>query len=38
VDAGCDDYLRKPIQRQTLLRTVAEWIVRVRGRATQATT
>lgn len=30
IDAGCDDYATKPIDRQKLLATVARWATRVR--------
>jgi CheY-like chemotaxis protein len=30
LDAGCDDFATKPIDRQNLLATVAQWIVRGR--------
>ncbi len=31
LNAGCDDYVTKPIDRQTLLASVARWIVRNRS-------
>ena len=30
MDAGCDDYATKPIDRQNLLKTVAHWMDRNR--------
>ncbi len=35
VDAGCDDYLTKPIDRAVLLAKVAQWIQRTRQRQTR---
>ena len=32
VDAGCNDYATKPINRQTLLATIAQWATRTSPR------
>ena len=36
LDAGCDDYAAKPIDRARLLASCAEWIERHRARRSQA--
>jgi PAS domain S-box-containing protein len=36
LEAGCDEYVRKPIDRQHFLNAVAEWIGRPRDSATSA--
>ncbi|MCI0492924.1 MAG: ATP-binding protein, partial [Planctomycetes bacterium] len=36
LDAGCDEYLSKPIVRETFLATIAQWATRVRASTGQA--
>jgi DNA-binding response OmpR family regulator len=33
IDAGCDDYVTKPVERERLLATVAQWANRASAQA-----